>query len=175
MGVVVLEPPVFSDERGEFFESYNKLAFAEATGFEGEFVQDNQSRSALGVTRGLHYQVPPHEQGKLVRCVAGEVFDVAVDIRRSSPTFGAWTAEVLSAENRFQLWVPAGFAHGFLALTEGAVLAYKTTAYYAPDAERSIRWDDPAIGIEWPDVGLEAILTERDLEAPMLDQAETFA
>jgi len=175
MGVVVLEPPVFSDERGEFFESYNRLAFAEATGFDGEFVQDNQSRSARGVIRGLHYQLPPHDQGKLVRCVAGEVFDVAVDIRRSSPTFGAWTAEVLSADNRLQLWVPAGFAHGFMALSDGAALAYKTTAYYAPDAERSIRWDDPAIGIDWPDIGVRAILTERDRAAPTLDQAETFA
>ena len=174
-GVLIIEPRVFADDRGFFFESYNKQAFAEATGFGGEFLQDNHSRSVRGVVRGLHYQVPPREQGKLVRCVAGEVFDVAVDIRRSSPSFGRWTGAVLSEENHRQLWVPSGFAHGFMAISDVADVQYKTTAYHAPDSERSIRWDDPTIGIEWPDVVVDPILSERDLAAPTLDQAETFA
>ena len=123
----------------------------------------------------MHYQLPPDEQGKLVRCIRGEVFDVAVDIRRSSPTFGDWAGALRSEENHRQLWVPAGFAHGFMATSDVADVLYKTTTYYVPDAERSIRWDDPAIGIEWPDVGAKAILTERDLVAPTLAQAETFA
>ena len=173
--VMILEPTAFSDDRGAFFESYNAVAFAEATGFAGEFVQDNQSQSIKGVIRGLHYQLPPHAQGKLVRCVGGEVFDVAVDIRRSSPTFGSWIAEVLSADNRLQLWVPPGFAHGFMAVSEVAEVLYKTTSYYSPDAERSIRWDDPTIGIDWPDVGVEPILNDRDAGAPIFDEAETFA
>jgi dTDP-4-dehydrorhamnose 3,5-epimerase len=173
--VMILEPTVFSDDRGSFFESYNAIAFAEATGFAGEFVQDNESRSKRGVVRGLHYQVPPHAQGKLVRCITGEVFDVAVDVRRSSPEFGAWIGEVLSAENRLQLWVPPGYAHGFMALSDVADVLYKTTSYYAPDSERSLRWDDPDIGIEWPDPGVEPILNARDAGAPSLDQADLFA
>ncbi len=172
-GVLIIEPRVFADDRGFFFESYNKRALANVIG--GEFVQDNHSRSVRGVVRGLHYQVPPNEQGKLVRCTRGEVFDVAVDIARSSPSFGQWTGAVLSEENHRQLWVPAGFAHGFMAISDVADVLYKTTAYHAPDSERSIRWDDPRIGIEWPDVGVKAILNERDLAAPTLDQAETFA
>ena len=173
-GVVIVEPRVFGDDRGFFSESYNRKAFAEVTGFDGDFVQDNQSRSVRGVVRGMHYQLPPDEQGKLVRCVGGEVFDVAVDIRSSSPTFGEWVGAVLSDHNHRQLWVPAGFAHGFMAMSDAADVLYKTTTYYASGAERSIRWDDPAIGIEWPDVGVKAILSERDLAAPTLDQAETF-
>lgn len=172
--VMILEPTVFSDDRGSFFESYNGLAFAEATGFAGEFVQDNQSRSNRGVVRGLHYQIPPHAQGKLVRCIGGEVFDVAVDVRRSSPGFGSWIGEVLSAENRLQLWVPPGYAHGFMALSDVADVLYKTTSYYAPDAERSVRWNDPAVGIDWPDPGVEPILNQRDGGAPLLDEAEVF-
>ncbi len=174
-GVLIIEPPVFADDRGFFSESYNKQAFADAIGFGGEFVQENHSRSVRGVIRGLHYQVPPDEQGKLVRCIRGEVFDVAVDIKRSSPSFGQWTGAVLSEENHRQLWVPSGFAHGFLAISDVADVLYKATAYYAPDSERSIRWDDPTIGIEWPDVDVDPILNERDLAAPRLDQAETFA
>jgi dTDP-4-dehydrorhamnose 3,5-epimerase len=173
-GVLIIDPRVFADDRGLFFESYNKQAFADATGFDGEFVQDNHSRSVRGVIRGLHYQVPPDEQGKLVRCTRGEVFDVAVDIRRSSPSFGRWAGAVLSEGNHRQLWVPAGFAHGFMAMSDVAEVLYKTTAYYTSGAERSIRWDDPAIGIEWPDVGVKAILSKRDLAAPTLDHAETF-
>ena len=174
-GVVIVEPRVFGDDRGFFSESYNRKAFAEVTGFDGDFVQDNHSRSVRGVVRGMHYQLPPDEQGKLVRCVGGEVFDVAVDIRSSSPTFGEWAGAVLSDHNHRQLWVPAGFAHGFMAMSDVADVLYKTTTYYASGAERSIRWDDRAIGIEWPDVGVKAILSERDLAAPTLDQAETFA
>ncbi len=173
-GVLIIEPRVFADDRGFFSESYNKKALADAIGFGGEFVQDNHSRSVRGVIRGLHYQVPPDDQGKLVRCIRGEVFDVAVDIARSSPSFGQWTGAVLSERNHRQLWVPSGFAHGFLAISDVADVLYKATAYYAPDSERSIRWDDPTIGIEWPDVDVDPILNERDLAAPRLDQADTF-
>lgn len=172
--VMILEPTVFSDDRGSFFESYNAVAFAEATGFAGEFVQDNQSQSVRGVVRGLHYQIPPFAQGKLVRCVAGEVFDVAVDVRRSSPMFGSWIGEMLSGENRLQLWVPPGYAHGFMALSDVADVAYKTTSFFAPEAERSVRWNDPAVGIEWPDPGVEPILNARDGSSPLLEQAEVF-
>ena len=174
-GVLNIEPRVFADDRGLFFESYNRQAFADATGFDGEFVQDNHSRSVRGVVRGLHYQLPPDAQGKLVRCIRGEVFDVAVDSRRSSPTFGRWTGLILNEEDHRQLWVPSGFAHGFMAMSDMAEVLYKTTAYHATDSERSIRWDDPRIGIEWPDVDVDPILNERDLAAPLLDQAETFA
>ena len=174
-GVVIVEPRVLSDDRGFLSESYNRKAFAEVTGFDGDFVQDNHSRSVRGVVRGMHYQLPPDEQGKLVRCVRGEVFDVAVDVRSSSSTFGEWAGAVLSDHNHRQLWVPAGFAHGFMAMSDVADVLYKMTSYYASGAERSVRWDDPAIGIEWPDVGVKAILSERDLAAPTLDQAETFA
>ena len=148
--VVLLEPKVFGDARGFFFESFNAEQFAAATGLRPIFVQDNHSMSTRGVLRGLHYQLPPKAQGKLVRVTRGEVFDVAVDIRPGSPTFGKWVGSRLSAENKAQLWIPAGFAHGFLVLSESAEFFYKTTEYYAPEYERCIAWNDPAIGIEWP-------------------------
>ena len=148
--VLLIEPKVFGDERGFFFESFNQRAFNEATGLDVQFVQDNHSRSARNVLRGLHYQLPPKAQGKLVRAVVGEVFDVAVDIRKDSPTFGKWVGEILSADNKRQLWVPPGLAHGFLVLSEIAEFLYKTTDYYAPELERCIRWDDPLIGVKWP-------------------------
>src|SRR5574343_200665 len=147
-GVLILEPKVFGDERGFFFESFSERDFAAATGLTVSFVQDNHSRSAAGVLRGLHYQLPPAAQGKLVRVTAGEVFDVAVDVRRSSPTFGHWAGVRLSGENKRQFWIPPGFAHGFVTLTETADFLYKTTAYYAPDAERCLAWNDPALAIE---------------------------
>jgi len=147
--VMLVEPKVFGDERGFFFESFNKKAFLAATGLAVDFVQDNHSRSVRHVLRGLHYQIR-QSQGKLVRVVQGEVFDVAVDIRRDSPTFGRWVGEHLSGENKKQLWIPPGFAHGFLTLSETAEVLYKTTDYYAPDHERCIVWDDPEIGIKWP-------------------------
>lgn len=148
--VVLIEPKVFGDARGFFFESFNAAAFAAATGVTAAFVQDNHSRSARGVLRGLHYQLPPQAQGKLVRVVQGEVFDVAVDIRRASPTFGHWVGARLSAENHHQLWVPPGFAHGFLVLSESAEFLYKTTDYYAPALERCIAWNDPDLAVDWP-------------------------
>ena len=148
-GVIILEPRVFGDQRGFFFESFNARDFADATGLQCAFVQDNHSRSAKGVLRGLHYQVQ-QTQGKLVRVTAGEVYDVAVDLRRSSPTFGRWVGVHLSAENNRQLWVPEGFAHGFVVLSEFAEFLYKTTNYYAPEHERCIRWDDPTLAINWP-------------------------
>ncbi len=148
-GVLILEPKVFGDSRGFFYESFNARAFEQATGLEREFVQDNHSRSQRGVLRGLHYQVQ-QAQGKLVRVTAGEVYDVAVDLRRSSPSFGQWLGIHLSAENRRQLWIPEGFAHGFLVLSESAEFLYKTTDYYAPEHERCIRWDDPTLAIDWP-------------------------
>ena len=148
-GVIILEPRVFGDQRGFFFESFNARDFADATGLQCAFVQDNHSRSAKGVLRGLHYQVQ-QTQGKLVRVTAGEVYDVAVDLRRSSPTFGRWVGVHLSAENNRQLWVPEGFAHGFVVLSEFAEFLYKTTDYYAPEHERCIRWDDPTLAIDWP-------------------------
>lgn len=147
--VVIIEPKVFGDERGFFYESFNAKCFAESTGLDVQFVQDNHSRSAKNVLRGLHYQIE-QAQGKLVRVVSGAVFDVAVDLRKSSPTFGQWVGEILSVENKRQLWVPAGFAHGFVVLSDFAEFLYKTTDYYAPQHERSIAWDDPTIGIEWP-------------------------
>ena len=148
--IILLEPRVFGDERGFFFESYNEQNFRQATGLNVSFVQDNHSKSSKNVLRGLHYQLPPRAQGKLVRVVAGEVFDVAVDIRRDSPTFGQWAGEVLSASNKRQLWIPPGFAHGFLVLSDTAEFLYKTTEYYAPELERCIVWDDPELAIEWP-------------------------
>ncbi|HEY0720125.1 MAG TPA: dTDP-4-dehydrorhamnose 3,5-epimerase [Gammaproteobacteria bacterium] len=147
--VMILEPQVFGDSRGFFFESYNERKFREATGVAPHFVQDNHSRSAQGVLRGLHYQVEK-AQGKLVRVTAGEVFDVAVDIRKGSPTFGQWAGVILSAENKRQLWIPAGLAHGFVVLSESADFLYKTTEYYAPEHERCILWNDPDLAIEWP-------------------------
>lgn len=172
-GVLILEPKVFGDERGFFMESYNARGFAQLTGCTKPFVQDNHSRSARHVLRGLHYQVPPMAQDKLVRVVAGEVLDVAVDIRRSSATFGQWEAVRLSAENKRQLWVPAGFAHGFLVLSETADVQYKVTEYYSPQHERAIRWDDPAIGIEW---GLRQapVLSVKDAAGGSLSASELF-
>ena len=171
--VVLLEPKVFEDGRGFFFESFNQARFEAAIGRAANFVQDNHSRSAHGVLRGLHYQVR-QAQGKLVRVVQGEILDVAVDIRRSSPTFGQWVGEVLSAQNKRQLWVPEGFAHGFVVRSDTAEVLYKTTDYWAPEHERSIRWDDPAIGIRW-DLSGEPTLSNKDREASALAGAEVFA
>ena len=159
---LIIEPNVFGDDRGFFFESYNKASFAEATGFDVEFVQDNHSKSSRNVLRGLHYQVPPRAQGKLVRVVQGEIFDVAVDLRRDSKTFGAWIGEILSAENRKQIWIPPGFAHGFLTLSESAEFLYKCTDYYSPEHERCIRWNDQKIGIDWPLTAAVPILSTKD-------------
>jgi dTDP-4-dehydrorhamnose 3,5-epimerase len=170
-GVLILEPRVFGDGRGFFMESYNQKTFDHAVGFEARFLQDNHSRSARGVLRGLHYQVGPHAQGKLVRVTQGAVFDVAVDIRRSSPNFGRWVGVELSGQNHRQLWLPPGMAHGFLVTTDSADFLYKTTQYYAPDAERCIRWDDPAIGIDWPALGRPPVLSARDAAAPLLADA----
>ena len=172
--VLILEPQVFGDERGFFYESFNARRFAEATGLIREFVQDNHSRSARGVLRGLHYQLQ-QAQGKLVRVSAGEVYDVAVDIRRSSANFGKWVGVHLSAENKRQLWVPEGFAHGFLVLSEYAEFLYKTTDYYAPTHERCIRWDDPELAIDWPLDGLTPQLSAKDQQGLSLTDAETFA
>lgn len=158
--VLLIEPKVFGDERGFFFESFNQRIWREKTGLERSFVQDNHSRSARGVLRGLHYQIE-QPQGKLVRVVAGEVFDVAVDLRRSSPTFGRWVGVVLSAANKKQLWVPEGFAHGFLVLSESADFLYKTTDFYAPEHECCIRWDDPDLAVDWPLSGDPAV-SEKD-------------
>lgn len=173
--LLIIESRVFGDERGFFFESYNERRFQEAIGAAEpvRFVQDNHSRSAKNVLRGLHYQVR-QPQGKLVRVIAGEVYDVAVDLRRSSPTFGKWFGAVLSEENRRQLWVPAGFAHGFLVTSDSADFLYKTTDYYAPEHERSIAWNDPAIGIEWPLTGAP-VLSAKDSKAGLLADAEVYA
>ena len=173
-GVLVIEPAVFGDARGAFFESWNKKRFDELAGRAVDFVQDNHSVSTRGVLRGLHYQLPPAPQGKLVRVVAGEVYDVVVDLRRSSPTFGKWTGEVLSAENRRMMWVPEGFAHGFLVLSEVAEFLYKTTDYYAPKQERTLLWNDPAVGVQWPLEG-EPVLKPKDAAGTPLADAETFA
>ena len=167
--VVLLEPKVFGDERGFFYESYNQQAFQQATGLDVTFVQDNHSRSARNVLRGLHYQLPPKAQGKLVRAVVGEVFDVAVDLRENSPTFGQWVGEKLSAENKRMMWVPPGFAHGFLVLSEYAEFLYKTTDYYAPEFERSILWNDPDLAIKWPLSG-EPVLSAKDAQSPLFRQ-----
>ena len=168
--VLILEPKVFGDERGFFFESFNARAFSEATGLNPNFVQDNHSRSQRGVLRGLHYQVQ-QAQGKLVRVTAGEVYDVAVDLRRQSPTFGQWVGTHLSAENKRQMWVPEGFAHGFVVLSEFAEFLYKTTDYYAPAHERCIRWDDPQLAIDW---GLQQppLLSDKDKVGLPLAEAE---
>ncbi|WP_394787934.1 dTDP-4-dehydrorhamnose 3,5-epimerase [Rhodoferax sp.] len=170
--VLIIEPKVFGDARGFFFESFNQQAFAQATGLEGDFVQDNHSRSAQGVLRGLHYQIQ-NPQGKLVRVVRGAVFDVAVDIRRKSPTFGQWVGAELSEENHQQMWVPPGFAHGFLVLSASADFLYKTTDYYTPAHERCIAWNDPAIGIEWP-AGSTPLLSAKDAAGSALHDAEVF-
>ena len=172
--VLIIEPDVFGDSRGFFFESYSEQRFAEAVGREVRFVQDNHSRSAKGVLRGLHYQLPPACQAKLVRVAVGEIFDVAVDMRRSSPTFGRWAGAVLTAENHRQLWIPEGFAHGFLTLSERAEVLYKASDYYAPADEGSVSWNDPELGIDWPEAG-EPILSDKDRAAPPLRQARTFS
>ena len=171
--VFVIEPAVFGDARGAFFESWNRKRFNELAGREVEFVQDNHSVSARNVLRGLHYQVEPRAQGKLVRVVAGEVFDVAVDIRRSSPTFGRWVGDRLSATNRRMMWIPPGFAHGFVVLSDIAEFLYKTTDYYAPEHERTLLWNDPAVGVRWPFEGAP-LLKPKDAAGTPLAQAETF-
>lgn len=171
-GLLVIEPRVFGDERGFFYESYNARQFAEATGVVANFVQDNHSRSRRGVLRGLHYQIQ-QPQGKLVRVTAGAVYDVAVDIRKGSPTFGQWYGTELSAENMRQMWIPPGFAHGFVVTTENAEFLYKTTDYWAPEHERAILWNDPAIGIDWP-LALTPTLSHKDLAALPLAAAEVF-
>ena len=170
--VLVIEPKVFGDDRGFFYESFNARRFAELTGITKSFVQDNHSKSAKNVLRGLHYQIP-QPQGKLVRVVAGEVFDVVVDIRKSSPTFGQWFGMTLSADNKRQLWIPEGFAHGFIVTSESAEFLYKTTDYWAPEHEHSILWNDPAIGIQWP-LDAKPILSGKDIEGKLLEDAEVF-
>ncbi len=171
-GVLIIEPKVFGDERGFFYESFNARNFSQATGLQQHFVQDNHSRSQKGVLRGLHYQVE-HAQGKLVRVTAGEVLDVAVDIRRNSPHFGKWVSVRLSAENNRQLWVPAGFAHGFVVLSDYAEFLYKTTDYYTPSAERCIRWDDPDLDIDWQLTGTPT-LSAKDQSGKSLKEADLF-
>lgn len=163
--VLIFEPKVFGDDRGFFFESFSQKVFEEAVGRKVEFVQDNHSKSCKGVLRGLHYQLEPYAQGKLVRCVAGEVFDVAVDIRKESSTFGNWVGVYLSADNKRQLWIPEGFAHGFIVLSDVAEFVYKTTNYYHPESDRGIIWNDPTLEIEWP-VNIEPILSDKDKKQP---------
>lgn len=170
--VIVFQPNIFGDDRGYFFESFNKLSFDEAVGQPVDFVQDNQSRSVKGVLRGLHYQLV-RPQGKLVRVLNGEIFDVAVDLRRSSSTFGQWVGARISSEEQNQIWVPEGFAHGFVVLSEHAVVAYKTTDYWFPEHERSLKWDDPSIGINWPKTG-EPLLSTKDQNASAFEQACTY-
>lgn len=171
--VIIIEPDVFGDERGFFFESFNQKKFDEAVGRPVKFVQDNHSKSVKGVLRGLHYQLPPFAQGKLVRVIQGEVFDVAVDIRKDSPTFGQWVGEILSAENKKQLWIPEGFAHGFLTLSNTAEFLYKTTNYYNKESERAIIWNDDTLSIDWPSLeNLEPKLSEKDQASPSFNDAE---
>lgn len=172
-GLLLLEPQLFGDERGFFLESYNRRAFHAATGLDVDFVQDNHSRSARGVLRGLHYQIQ-QPQGKLVRVVQGEVFDVVVDLRRASPTFGRWQAVLLSEQNKRQLWIPPGFAHGFLTLSDSADFLYKTTDYYAPEHERCLAWNDPQVGIQWPLTDTPR-LSGKDQQGQSLATAEVFA
>ena len=169
--VLLIEPKVFGDERGFFMESFNQRNFSEKTGVNLEFVQDNHSRSSQGVLRGLHYQIQ-QAQGKLLRVVLGEIFDVAVDIRKNSPNFGKWVGYLLSAENKRQLWVPPGFAHGFFVVSETADVLYKTTDYYAPEYERSILWNDSEIGISWPINGIEVKLSQKDKDGTTLKEAD---
>lgn len=171
--VLVIEPRVFADARGFFLESFNRKGFRAATGLDLEFVQDNHSRSSRGVLRGLHYQIR-QAQGKLVRAVRGAIFDVAVDLRRGSPSFGRWVGEVLSEENHKELWIPPGFAHGFLALTNSADVLYKTTDYYAPEHERCLAWDDPSVAVAWP-LQVPPVLSTRDAQGRVLPDAEVFA
>ncbi len=172
-GVVLMEPKVFGDARGFFLESFNRRVFTELTGVDRDFVQDNHSRSARGVLRGLHYQIL-QPQGKLVRVVAGAVFDVAVDLRRSSPTFGQWFGAELSADNKRVMWIPPGFAHGFLVTSDSAEFLYKTTDYWAPEHERSLMWNDPAVGVRWPVEG-EPLLSQKDRAGKPLAECETYA
>ncbi len=178
--VLLIHPDVHHDSRGYVYESFNVRVFKEATGLEPQFVQDNHSKSARGVLRGLHYQLPPHAQGKLVRVTQGAVFDVAVDIRKSSPTFGHWVGEILSAENHSQMWIPPGFAHGFLTLSESAEVLYKTTDFYKPNTEVAISWDDPDLAIQWPLEELRAtgfdqpLLSSKDKRAQRLGEAPLF-
>jgi dTDP-4-dehydrorhamnose 3,5-epimerase len=171
-GLLIIEPRVFGDERGFFFESFNEQVFNAATGNTLKFVQDNHSKSAKGVLRGLHYQLPPKAQGKLVRVVQGEVFDVAVDIRKGSGTYGQWVGEVLSADNKKQLWIPPGFAHGFLTLSDTAEFLYKTTDYWSPEHERAILWNDASLKIDWPLNGLTPQLAAKDAAAVSFSAAE---
>jgi len=172
--VLLIQPKVFGDARGFFLESWNEARFNAAVGHEVKFVQDNHSRSARGVLRGLHYQLHPHAQGKLVRCVRGAVFDVAVDLRRSSPNFGRWVGHELTDENHHQLWIPPGFGHGFLVLSDSADFLYKTSGAYAPEHEGAVRWDDPTVGVQWPLDGLTPQLSAKDVAAPLLGDARTF-
>lgn len=172
-GVLIIEPKVFGDERGFFFESFNRRRFAELTGRDVDFVQDNHSRSAKGVLRGLHYQIQ-HPQGKLVRVVQGAVLDVSVDLRRSSPTFGRHVAHELSAENKRMLWIPEGFAHGFLVFSDTAEILYKTTDYWYPEHERSLRWDEPALAIDWK-LQITPVLSCKDAQGKSLAEAELFS
>ena len=172
--VLLLEPKVFGDARGFFMESYNRRAFDGAVGHPVEFVQDNHSRSTRGVLRGMHCQRPPHAQGKLVRVVQGAVFDVALDVRLGSPRLGQWVGVELTADNHRQLWIPPGFAHGFLTLSETADFLYKTTEYYAPGAELAVRWDDPDVGIRWPDLGCAPRLSDKDATAPLWRDCSPF-
>lgn len=170
--ILIIEPNVFGDDRGFFFESYNEKSFEALTGIKVAFVQDNHSRSGKHVLRGLHYQIK-QPQGKLVRVIAGEVFDVAVDIRRSSPTFGKWTGKYLTAENKKQMWVPPGFAHGFVVLSDTAEFLYKTSDYYAPEYERCIKWNDPDLNIQWPIAG-PPLVSEKDEQGVLFKNAEVF-
>lgn len=173
--VILLEPKVFKDERGFFYESFNQKEFNDAIGQPITFVQDNHSRSSKGVLRGLHYQLPPKAQGKLVRVVSGTVFDVAVDIRKNSSTFGKWVGVELSADNHRQLWIPPGFAHGFLTITDSAEFLYKTTEYYSPEHERAIVWNDEMLGIDWPVAGIDIQVSMKDQQAVKFIEAEVFA
>ena len=174
-GVLLLEPQVFGDDRGFFFESFNQRDFAQTTGLDVQFVQDNHSKSSKGVLRGLHYQIQ-HPQGKLVRVTSGEVFDVAVDLRKTSPTFGKSYSTILSADNKRQLWIPPGFAHGFLVTSDSAEFLYKTTDYWHPEFERSLLWSDPALGIEWPlEEGRRPMLAGKDEVAGLLIDSEVFS
>ena len=171
--IILFEPKVFSDDRGFFFESFNQNDFEKIAGISPTFVQDNHSKSTKGVLRGLHYQLHPKAQGKLIRAIQGEIFDVVVDIRKDSPTFGQWHGEVLSADNKKQLWIPLGFAHGFLTLSDTAEILYKTTDFYAPDFERCIAWNDSEIGIDWP-LNREPQLSQKDMHGLSLRQSEYF-
>ncbi|MFA4905515.1 MAG: dTDP-4-dehydrorhamnose 3,5-epimerase [Candidatus Margulisiibacteriota bacterium] len=172
-GVLIFEPRVFEDERGFFMEAYKKSEFA-VLGFTEEFVQDNQSRSTRGVLRGLHFQLPSHPMGKLVRCLLGEIFDVGVDVRKGSPTFGQWIGEALSAQNKKMLYFPSGIAHGFYTVSEVAEVFYKCTGEYNKDSERALAWNDPKVGIKWPINNGQVILSDRDQKHPTLDKLEIY-